>query len=268
MTQILITSASGANGDGYGAVLSFTADGGPTRPFSQDRRISDPRGLSLDPFGELIYLNSGADRVLALDRNGEVALDSGRIDGLDPGGGTFGPDGRYYVGLRRRRTILALPARLDRAGEPLLPDGIVAFPRGFGFSSDGDLYLASGVGPAGVGENTIAVFDQWGALCTPRLVDDPRLTRSISQSRPTGISWSPASGPTEPATRCRASANTSPPQGGSSGCSRPTRRWGSPGRVVCGSGPTVASIVLAETRSLHLTSPPAGISKLSRDSHD
>jgi len=176
MTQILITSASGANGDGYGAVLSFTASGELKGPFSQDRRISDPRGLSLDPSGEFVYLNSGDDRVLALDRNGKVALDSGRIEGLDPGGGTFGPDGRYYVGLRRRRTILALPARLDQKGEALLSDRVVPFPRGFDFGLDADLYLASGIGPTGEGENTIAMFDQKGALRTPRLVDDPALS--------------------------------------------------------------------------------------------
>jgi DNA-binding beta-propeller fold protein YncE len=91
-------------------------------------------------------------------------------------GGTFGPDGRYYVGLRRRRTILALPAGLDRGGVSLLPDGIVPFPRGFGFGSDGELFLASGVGPSGKGDNTIAVFDHRGALRTPRLVDDPELS--------------------------------------------------------------------------------------------
>ena len=176
MTRILISSASGVNGDGSGAVLSFAADGAPAGPFSQDRRITDPRGLSLGPSGELVYLNSGDNRVLALDRHGRVALDSGRIDGLDPGGGTFGPDGRYYVGLRRRRTILALPARLDQGGELVLPDGIVPFPRGFGFGADGELYLASGVGPSGEGENTIAVFGQGGALRTSRLVHDPELS--------------------------------------------------------------------------------------------
>jgi hypothetical protein len=173
VTRILVTSAHGPNGNGYGAVLTFTTDGEPIGPFSQDPRIADPRGLTLDPSGELVYLNSGADRVLALDRHGEVVLDSGRIDGLDPGGGIFGPDGRYYVGLRRRRTILALPPRLDQAGETVLPDGIVPFPRGFGFGPDGDLDLASGIGPSGKGENTIAVFDQQGVLRTARLVDTP-----------------------------------------------------------------------------------------------
>jgi hypothetical protein len=168
MTGILVTSASGANGDGYGAVLSFTADGVMTGPFSRDRRISDPRGLSLGPSGELVYVNSGDDRVLALDGRGKVVLDSGRIDGLDPGGGTFGPGGRYYAGLRRHRTILALPARLDSEGEFFLPGGIVPFPRGFGFGPGGILYLASGTGPSGAGENTIAVFGQSAAHAPPR----------------------------------------------------------------------------------------------------
>jgi len=176
MTPVLVTSANGANGDGYGAILGFSADGSLIGPFSQDRRITDPRGISRDQSGELVYVNSGDDRVLALDRRGEVALDSGRIDDLDPGGAVFGPDGRYYVGLRRRRTILALPPRLNRRGEAILPDGIVPFPRGFGFGPDGDLYLASGVGPSGEGDNTIAVFDHRGALRTPRLVDDPELS--------------------------------------------------------------------------------------------
>jgi outer membrane protein assembly factor BamB len=78
--------------------------------------------------------------------------------------------------LWARRMILALHARLDQQAEPLLPDGAVAFPRGFGFGPDGVVYLSSGVGPSGDGENTIAVFDQSGARRTPRLVDDPELS--------------------------------------------------------------------------------------------
>jgi hypothetical protein len=102
--------------------------------------------------------------------------DSGRIPGLDPGGGTFGPDGRYYVGMRRRRTILAMPAALDREPEAFLPDGLVPFPRGFGFAPDGRLYLASGIGPSGEGDNTIVVFDGYEALPGRRLVTDPDLS--------------------------------------------------------------------------------------------
>ncbi len=46
---ILVTSASGANGNGYGAVLGFGPESDFTGPFSSDPRIADPRGLSLDP---------------------------------------------------------------------------------------------------------------------------------------------------------------------------------------------------------------------------
>ncbi len=176
MTRVLVSSACGANGDGYGTVLAFDADGAPSGTFGEDHRITDPRGLSVDPSGGLVYVNSGDDRVLALDPRGGAVMDSGRLDGLDPGGGTFGPDGRYYVGLRRRRTVLALPAGLVGEGELVLPERIVPFPRGFGFGPDGELYLASGVGPSGDGDNTILVFDRERALSTPRLVEDPELS--------------------------------------------------------------------------------------------
>ena len=171
-----MTSASGANGDGYGALLGFSAGGVLAGPFSDDPRISDPRGLSLSPAGDLVYVTSGDDRVLALGKNGQVTLDSGRKEGLDGGGGAFAPDGRYCVTLRRRGTVLALPPRLDAGGEQLLPDGAVPFPRGFGFGGGGQLYLSSGIGPSGEGDNTIAVFDRDGRLRNRRLVSDPELS--------------------------------------------------------------------------------------------
>jgi DNA-binding beta-propeller fold protein YncE len=174
--RILVTSASGANGDGYGTVLSFSADGGLAGPFSEDPRITDPRGMSLSPGGDLVYVTSGDDRVLALDKNGTVTLDSGRKEGLDGGGGTFAPDGRYCLTLRRRGTILALPPQLDTDGEPLLPDGSVPFPRGFGFGDNGQLYLSSGIGPSGEGDNTVTVFDRDGRLRNARLVSDEKLS--------------------------------------------------------------------------------------------
>jgi hypothetical protein len=69
---LLVTSASGANGNGYGALLAFDHDTGPPPVFSQDPRIADPRGLAAQPEERLIFLNS-ADRVLALDAAGEVS---------------------------------------------------------------------------------------------------------------------------------------------------------------------------------------------------
>ena len=176
MRRILVTSASGANGDGYGTVLSFSAGGDLAGPFSDDPRITDPRGMSLSPGGDLVYVTSGDDRVLALDKNGTVTLDSGRKEGLDGGGGTCAPDGRYCLTLRRRGTILALPPQLDADGEPLLPDGSVPFPRGFGFGDGGQLYLSSGIGPSGEGDNTVTVFDRDGQLRNARLVSDAKLS--------------------------------------------------------------------------------------------
>jgi DNA-binding beta-propeller fold protein YncE len=184
--RILVTSASGANGDGYGAILAFGPDGEFLGPFSTDPRIKDPRGMSLDPSGALVYLNSGEDRVLALDLDGHVVRDSGQLPGLDPGGGEFGPDGRYYVTMRQRRTIGAIPAALNEKAEVLLPDGIVPFPRGFGFGGDGQLYLASGVAPSGEGDNTIVVFDRSRTLRTPRLVTDPKLSPLDLKVAPSG----------------------------------------------------------------------------------
>jgi DNA-binding beta-propeller fold protein YncE len=171
---LLVTSASGANGNGYGALLAFDQAGKSLGCFSDDNRIVDPRGLAADPVSGLLFLNS-AERVLALDSAGDVARDTGVIAGLNPGGGVFGPDGRYYVGLRSARTILALSPDLKSRGEHLLPPGIVPFPRGFGFNAQGKLFLASGVGPDGNGDETIVAFpgDPTRAV---RLVEDPQLS--------------------------------------------------------------------------------------------
>src|SRR5580704_13187801 len=92
---LLVTSASGANGNGHGALLAFDRDGKPLGLFSEDSRIADPRGLAVEPKECLLFLNS-ANRVLALDTAGKIVRDTGVIAGLNPGGGTFGPDGRHY----------------------------------------------------------------------------------------------------------------------------------------------------------------------------
>jgi DNA-binding beta-propeller fold protein YncE len=173
---VIVTSASGANGGGYGTVLSFTNEGQLMGRFSADDRIGDPRGLVLHPTGNLLYVCSGSDRILAMDPEGTVALDSGRIDGLDPGGATFGPDGRLYVTLRRRRTVLALRASLDDQGAALLPDKVVPYPRGIAFGLDGRFYLSSGIGPSGEGENTIAMFSQDGTPIETHLIEDRELS--------------------------------------------------------------------------------------------
>ena len=100
---LLVTSASGVNGNGFGALLAFELDGKFRGTFIEDDRIVDPRGLAVDPKENLLFLNSGADRVLAISSDGRIIRDTGRIEGLNPGGGIFGPDEKYFVGLRGAR---------------------------------------------------------------------------------------------------------------------------------------------------------------------
>lgn len=173
---LLVTSAAGANGDGYGALLAFDDEGAPLGAFSPDRRIADPRGLGVDRDRGLLFVNSGSDRVVALDSSGRVVRDTGPIAGLNPGGGNFGPDGRYYVGLRGTRSIMAFPAGLESTGALFLPCGVVPFPRGFAFRRDGRLFLASGIGPNGEGDDTILAFDPAGCLLPTWRVIDPALS--------------------------------------------------------------------------------------------
>ena len=173
---LLATSAFGINGDGYGALLAFGRDGTPLGVFCSDPRIADPRGLAVHQQEGLLYLNSGQNRVLALETGGTVVRDTGPIEGLNPGGGGFGPDGRYYVGLRSARTVRAFAPTLDSPGEDILPLGVVPFPRGFAFGHDGTLFLGSGIGPKGEGDNTIIAFAPGNYTQPSRLVRDPELS--------------------------------------------------------------------------------------------
>lgn len=173
---LLVTSASGASGNGLGALLAFESDGSLRGTFIDDDRIADPRGLAVDPKENLLFLNSGADRVLTISLDGRVVRDTGQIESLNPGGGNFGPDGRYFVGSRSKRTIIAFSTSLDAPGEHLLPPGVVPFPRGFAFGHDGRLFLASGIGPDGRGDNAIMAFTPGAPMQPHRLVTDHELS--------------------------------------------------------------------------------------------
>lgn len=175
---LLVTSASGVNGNGFGTLLAFGLDGKLCGTFIDDERIVDPRGLAVDPKENLLFLNSGADRVLAISPQELIVRDTGRIEGLNPGGGTFGPDGRYYVGLRTARTIIALSTSLDANAQQVLPPKVVPFPRGFAFGHDGRLFLASGIGPNGEGDNSILAFAPGvsPAIRPTRFISDPELS--------------------------------------------------------------------------------------------
>jgi DNA-binding beta-propeller fold protein YncE len=52
----------------------------------------------------------------------------------------------------------------------------VPFPRGFAFSPDGRIFLASGKRPSGIGDDTVKVFDADGEVVAPRFVDDSQLS--------------------------------------------------------------------------------------------
>jgi WD40 repeat protein len=173
---LLITSASGASGNGFGALLAFELDGTFRGTFIEDDRIADPRGLAVDAKDNLLFLNSGADRVLAISPDGRVVRDTGRIEGLNPGGGNFGPDGQYFVGLRSTRTIIALSTSLEGAVKHVLPPRVVPFPRGFAFGHDGRLFLASGIGPDGQGDNAVVAFSRGSPTQSSPLVADPELS--------------------------------------------------------------------------------------------
>src|SRR5271165_3096614 len=80
--------------------------------FGADSGITDPRGLRVHPDGDRVYVNNGDDRILFLDPHGHIAAKPGPIANLNPGGGNFGPDGRYYIGSRTARTIMAFPPGL------------------------------------------------------------------------------------------------------------------------------------------------------------
>jgi hypothetical protein len=84
---LLVTSASGNNGAGFGRLLAFADDGKLIGPFSDDPRLVDPRGLGIDPVHRMLFVNSGSGQILALDRNGEVVRATRQVDGLNPGGG-------------------------------------------------------------------------------------------------------------------------------------------------------------------------------------
>jgi hypothetical protein len=131
MMHMIVTSASGASGNGYGAILGFGPEGEFTGWFSSDPRIADPAVCPLTRQAHSSTRTAATTEYWRLNSTGTSA----RL-GVDartrPGRRRVRPDGRSCVTMRRQRAILAMPAALDSEGEFLLPEGIVPFPRGFG----------------------------------------------------------------------------------------------------------------------------------------
>ena len=82
--RLLVSSAKSTNGGGYGAILAFDFLGNALGTFCDDSRVADPRGLCVDPSGDLLYVNNGNDRVLALDQKRQISKDTGPINASIP----------------------------------------------------------------------------------------------------------------------------------------------------------------------------------------
>jgi hypothetical protein len=173
---MLVTSASGAEGNGRGTLLAFDPLGVALGPWATKVPIVDPRGLCVRPDGRGLYVNNGDDRLLLLDDGGAAVAATPAIPGLNPGGGVVAADGRYCVGSRTMRTILAFPADLRAAGMPLVPQSVVAFPRGFAFAPDGRLFLAAGARPGDTKPGVVLVFSPAGGPSPARFVEDAELS--------------------------------------------------------------------------------------------
>ena len=176
--RTFISSAGIPVADGFSCLFVFDPQT-CSQPgnFGRGSGIKDPRGIRLDPTGKRLFVNNGDHRILALEvATGQLLQATAAIPNLDPGGGNFGPDGRYYVGSRQGGTIVSFDPDLNDAGQTFLPERAVPYPRGFAFSADGSLYLASGIGPDGLGENSIIRFRTDRLLNQTRLVSDPALS--------------------------------------------------------------------------------------------
>lgn len=187
--DILVSSAAAASGTVRDGVFRFDADTGQFEgSFVRGGEIVDPRGIRLSPDGASVVVNNGDNRILKLNANvGTLVQALPAVPGLNPGGGKFGWDGRYYVGSRTLKSVIVF----DLSGKGDLStfvDGtFVAFPRGIGISPTKELYLASGTNPAtGDGRNTILRFDGLGRLDDSFDVDDNELSPLDIEIGPNG----------------------------------------------------------------------------------
>ena len=160
-----------------------------------DERIVDPRGLAVDPKENLLFLNSGADRVLAISPQELIVRDTGRSKVSIPAAA---------LSVRMADTTLA---RVSHAQSSLcrrvltLTHSKYCRPRSYLFPEDllsvtmAGCFSASGIGPNGEGDNSILAFAPGvsPAIRPTRFVSDPELSPLDLAIDPTAISLSPAS---------------------------------------------------------------------------
>jgi hypothetical protein len=140
---ILVTSASGINGNGYGALLAFKRDGTLIGPFNDDSRIVDPRGLAVD-FSPLD---------LAIAPNGNVV-----VSGEHPfGAADAATSVREYDTADGHLVRVFSPTKLAEFRKP----------RGLRFGPDGHLYC--------VAQDEVVAFDFTKGACLGTTVQFQRL---------------------------------------------------------------------------------------------
>lgn len=187
--DLLITSAATAKGPVRDGVYRFDAATGRFEgAFGCGAEIRDPRGVRLSPDRSFVLVNNGDDRILKFEAGSGKFLGSLSFrPGLNPGGGKFGWDGRYYVGSRSEKSIVAFDVASEREPSIFVPGNFMKFPRGLAASPSGALYVASGAHPiTGEGENTILRFDRDGHLDESFKVDDPGLSPLDIEVSPNG----------------------------------------------------------------------------------
>lgn len=206
MTRILISSASGVNGDGYGAVLSFAADGALAGPFSQDRRITGPRvSASARPANSYTSTAATIECLRSIGTEGSRSTRDGST-GSTRAGARSGPTAgttSAYGGAGRSSPYLLVSTKEESS----------FFPTGSSNTRGGSASepTVSCIWPPAsvhlVKARTRSPCSTRGEHCArPASSATPNSALSISPSLPTGTSSSPASGHSAPATRRRASA--------------------------------------------------------------
>lgn len=187
--DILVSSAAAASGAVRDGVFRFDAETGRLEgSFGDGVGIRDPRGIRLSPDGAYVVVNNGDDRILKLDaKTGVLVKGLPRLPGLNPGGGKFDWDGRYYVGSRTLKRVIAFDLSGERDPSTWAPESLVAFPRGIAVSGARNIYVASGTNPAtGEGRNTILRFDPMGRLDDSFHVEDDELSPLDIEIGPNG----------------------------------------------------------------------------------
>jgi hypothetical protein len=187
--DIFVSSAASATGLIRDGVFRFAAETGRfVGTFGHSVEIRDPRGIHLSPDGATVVVNNGDDRILKFDAKTGALLDAlPPFENLNPGGGKFGWDGRYYVGSRTLKSVIAFDLSGKCNPSTFIAGNFVAFPRGIAISPARETYLASGADPAtGEGRNTILRFDAMGRLDDSFDVYDDQLSPLDMEIGPNG----------------------------------------------------------------------------------